>query len=424
MSKYQNTLDRLYELQKFGIKLGLNSTEALLERLGNPHHGLPCLHIAGTNGKGSVAAMAEAVLLEAGLKVGVYTSPHLVRFSERFVINGREISQKQVIDLAEQVFDVMDPRETPTFFEVVTAMGFLYFAHEKVDLAIMETGLGGRLDATNVCQPLATVITNIGLEHQDYLGNTLAKIAGEKAGIIKPGVPLAHGVEAGPARKVVEARAAELKAPVLRKGRELRFRRKASGEFSLKGAKWGFRHLTTSLVGRHQAMNACLALGALEILSDAGVPVKPEHFAKALTKVRWPGRLERLPRPGGLPTLWMDGAHNIPAARALIENMDLVKQDRAPLVMVLGIMADKDYTTILGLLTPHADQVVFSRPKYPRAANPEDLAKAAPKKTQYKVEQDLKKAMRLADELAGENGVVLITGSLFTVGEARDILGL
>jgi dihydrofolate synthase/folylpolyglutamate synthase len=424
MNQYQKTIDKLFELQKFGIKLGLNSTEALLERLGNPHHGLPCLHIAGTNGKGSVGAMVEAALIEAGVKVAMYTSPHLVRFTERFVIKGREISERRVTQLTERIFQVVDEREMPTFFEVVTAMAFLYFAEEKVDLAIMETGLGGRLDATNVCQPLVTLITNIGLEHQDFLGNTLAEIAGEKAGIIKPGTPLVHGVEPGPARRVIEGRAIKLKAPMLRRGRELRFLRKASGGFSLKGSRWSFKHLSTNLVGRHQPINACLALGACELLAQRGIGLEPEHFAKGLKAVRWPGRMERLPRPAGQPALWMDGAHNIPAAKALAASLDMVRGERSPLIMVLGVMADKDYRTILEILVPLADRVVFTRPQYFRAAEPEALAKAAPKKTQYEVEPDLAKAMQRADQLAGPEGVVLISGSLFTVGEARGILGL
>ncbi|MGD8562388.1 MAG: folylpolyglutamate synthase/dihydrofolate synthase family protein [Desulfarculaceae bacterium] len=418
MGAYEKTISRLYELQKFGIKLGLNSTEKMLERLDNPHLEVPCLHIAGTNGKGSVGAMVQAALLQAKVRVGMYISPHLVRFTERFCIAGREISQRRVIKLADAVWQVMDEREPPTFFEVVTAMAFVYFAEEGVDLAVMEVGMGGRLDATNVCQPLVTVITNIGLEHQEYLGKTLSAIAFEKAGIIKPGIPLIHGVRQPKARKVVEERARRLDAPIIRRGGDITFRRSQKGKFNLCGRFWRFKGLTTNLTGRYQAENACLALGALEQLARAEVPVEPSHFREGLMRVQWPGRLHKLPDKPGRPPVWLDGAHNLPAAKALVGSLDLVRQGRRPLVMVLGIMADKDLASILQVLTPAADQVIFSRPVYQRAATPESLAKAAPPGLRAEVIADLGRAIARAQELAGPEGVVLVTGSLFTVGEA------
>ncbi len=232
-TSYQVTLRRLFELQKFGIKLGLSSTANLLSRLGDPHLGLPCLHVAGTNGKGSTAAMVEAALLAAGIKTGLYTSPHLVSFTERFRVAGRQISRSRVVDLARRAWRAVDQREPPTFFEIVTAMAFLHFAETGVELAIVECGLGGRLDATNLCRPLLTLITNLGMEHQEHLGHSLHAIAYEKAGIIKPEVPLLHGVAAGIGRRVVEARAALLGAPVWRRGRELRLRRRAGARRGL-----------------------------------------------------------------------------------------------------------------------------------------------------------------------------------------------
>ncbi len=418
-SSYDETLERLFALQKFGIKLGLNSTQNLLGRLGDPHLKVPCLHIAGTSGTGSVGAICEATLREARLRVGFYTSPHLIRFTERFRLNGREISPRRVVDLARQVEKVMDPGEPPTFFEVVTAMAFLYFAEEVVDLLVLETGMGGRLDATNVCRPLVTVITNIGLEHQQYLGSTLAAIAGEKAGIIKPGVPLVHGVAQPAARRVVEARAAELGAPVIRKGRELSLRRHPDGSFDLGGRLWHFQRLATNLAGHHQPGNACLALGALEEACKAGVRVAPQDFAKGLGQVDWPGRLERIPTGPGEPALWLDGAHNLHGIRVLLDNLDLLRREGGPLVMVLGIMADKDYPAMLAALVPAADRVVFSAPDYARAARPEVLAQAAPAGTPHEVVAGLDAAIRRAQELAGPGGTVLVAGSLFTVGEAR-----
>ena len=423
MSAYSKAIERLYALQKFGIKLGLNSTQNLLERLGNPHQGLKCVHIAGTNGKGSVGAMIEAALLEAGIKTGFYTSPHLIHFSERFRLKGKEISKAKVLDLINRVWKVCDQREPPTFFEFVTAMAFLHFAESDTEWTIMETGLGGRLDATNVCWPQATVITNIGMEHQEFLGNSLKEIAWEKAGIIKQGVPLVHGVQQPTARNVVEERANKLNAPIIRKGRDISFRRGRGGRFVLNGQLWSLKELETNLNGRHQPSNACLAMGALEVLAEAGAAVGSGHFRKGLGHVHWPGRLEQFSTPPGESTLWLDGAHNLPAARALVESIDIVRQDRYPLVMVAGVMADKDIKPILEMLASAADWIVFSRPSYSRAAEPSTLAKATPRGgPPFEIEPDLELAMVKARRRAGKNGVVLVTGSLFTVGEARAIL--
>jgi dihydrofolate synthase/folylpolyglutamate synthase len=423
MRDYAKAIRRLYELQKFGIKLGLNSTESLLKRLGDPHRSVKCLHIAGTNGKGSVAAMSEAALLAAGFKTGLYVSPHLVRFTERFRVGGREISRKRAVELAEAVWQVVDEREPPTFFEFVTAMAFLLFTQQRVDLAVLEVGMGGRLDATNLCLPAACVITNIGLEHKQYLGNTLSAIAYEKAGIIKPYVPLIHGVRQRPARQVVEKRAAKLKAPIIRQGRDITCRREADGRFSLRGRRWVLSQVSTNLVGRHQAENACLALGALEALAGAGFPVTADDFKKGLNRVFWPGRLEKVPTPALEPTLWLDGAHNPPAARILVRSLDLVREGRSPLVMVLGLMADKDLKGMLSILVPMADYVIYTRPVYERAARPEVLAAAAPAIPKpSRIIGELGRAMAEAKKLAGPNGVVLVTGSLFTVGEAKILL--
>ncbi|MCB2225236.1 MAG: bifunctional folylpolyglutamate synthase/dihydrofolate synthase [Desulfarculaceae bacterium] len=422
-SPYQRAVTKLYELQKFGIKLGLSSTRNLLKGLGDPHRGLACVHLAGTNGKGSVGAMLEAALTEAGVKVGFYTSPHLERFTERFRVGGKEISQRKVVQLCKAVWEVVDQREPPTYFEFVTAMAFEHFRREGVDLAIMETGLGGRLDATNICEPLVTVITNLGLEHEDYLGKGLKNIAFEKAGIIKKKVPLIHGVMQPSARRIVEDTAAERKAPVYRRGRELGFKRRGGGRFDLNGRLWKLSDVATNLVGAHQPINALLALGAAEVLSEKGLPLTAGHLARGLTQVRWPGRLERWPSQPDEPDLWLDGAHNPSAAKALLASLEAMRGGRKPLVMVVGVMADKEIGTLLGLLLPAADRVVYSRPVYARAADPQRLAEAAPPGAPPgEIEPDLGRAMERARELAGPGGAVLVTGSLFTVGEARTIL--
>ena len=420
-SKYQKVLARIYELQKFGIKLGLSSTERLLAKLGSPQNALTCVHLAGTNGKGSVGAMLEAAALAGGLKTGFFSSPHLVSFTERFRLNGRQIAPRKVISLAEQVWTAVEPSQPPTFFEFVTAMSFLYFVQERVDLAIMETGMGGRLDATNICHPLVSVITNIGLEHQEYLGRTLSAIAGEKAGIIKPRIPVVHGVSQPSARLVLEKKAVELAAPILRRGRDMLVRSHRQG-FSLQGRLWSLPGLSTNLVGRHQPGNASLAMGAAEILAQSGLPLTMEHFRDGLKNVDWPGRLEKVADQENGPTIWMDGAHNPPAAQVLVDSLDLVRQNRSPLVMVLGVMADKDVEKVLNILVPAADKVIFSRPKYQRAASPRILAQIAPRGCTVKTEDDLVKAIDQAKTWAGPHGVVLITGSLYLVGEAKAIL--
>jgi dihydrofolate synthase/folylpolyglutamate synthase len=378
--------------------------------------------LAGTNGKGSVAAMVEASLREAGYETGMYVSPHLVRFTERFKVGGREIEKEDVLRISQKVWQVVDEREPPTFFEFVTAMAFVWFAEKKADPVILETGMGGRLDATNICSPLISVITTLGLEHQEYLGPTLTHIAREKAGIIKPGVPCVHGVLQKNAKKVIEDTAESLGSPVVARGRDISFRRFSNGSFNLKGRKWDLKNLTTSLVGRHQPLNACLALGVLEELSSRGYEIREEDIRRGLAGVRWPGRLDKVRHRKGEPAIWLDGAHNVPAAKALVESLGEVREGCSRLVMVLGVMADKDLEHILGLLTPAADQVVFSRPQYKRAADPRVLAEAAPRGLSYETEPELKKAIKRAADLAGPDGAVLITGSLFTVGEAMAVL--
>ena len=233
--EYDQALSYLYNLQKFGIKFGLSKTENLLRAFNNPHRKLKCLHIGGSNGKGSVAAMLASIYSRAGYKVGLFTSPHLVDFRERFQINGRLISKAQTLGLIKEIKEKALEEEPPTFFEFVTAMALIYFSREKVDLAIMEVGLGGRLDATNIINPLITVITTISLEHQDYLGKTLENIAWEKAGIIKPGVPLVTGVDQKKVQEQIEKICRERQAPMFLAGRDFRTRKLGQGKFSYFG---------------------------------------------------------------------------------------------------------------------------------------------------------------------------------------------
>ncbi len=415
---YEQTIEFLYSLQKFGIKFGLSSTVNLLAGLGDPHKSLRCLHLAGTNGKGSVGATVAEVLSRAGYKVGFYSSPHLVTFRERFAVDGRMVSPEKVVDLAARVRAVMAEQEPPTFFEFVTVMAFLLFAEEKVDLAVMETGMGGRLDATNVINPLAGVITNISLEHQDYLGRTLTDIAGEKAGIIKPGLEVVTGEKRPNIRGLFEKKAQEQGGRLYALGRDFRVRNRPSGGFDYQGLRCACQGLKTRLPGPHQVRNAGLALATLEILAEKGYNYTEGQVREGLASVAWPGRAEIFP---GSPPVMLDGAHNPDAARALAAL--LRGQPYSRVHMVLGIMADKDIGRILKHLLPEAQALYLTRPVYARAADPGVLAEAAAAFTGPKtLYSRLPEAIEAARAAAGPDDLVLVTGSLFTVGEARSYL--
>jgi dihydrofolate synthase/folylpolyglutamate synthase len=415
---YPEALERLYALQKFGIKFGLSKTENLLRAFGDPHREGRFVHIAGTNGKGSVAAMVGAVLERAGLKVGLYSSPHLVRFTERFRINGREISRETAAGLARELLAAVDPREPPTFFEIVTAMALVHFAREEVDVALMEVGMGGRLDATNVIAPRITVITNIGLEHQDYLGRRLVDIAGEKAGIVKPGVPLVTGVTQPVVIRRVERACLENGAPMIRLGRDVRYRQGPVG-LSYFGAGWTLRGIRLGLPGRFQVRNAALALATLEVLADQGFRVGESEVREGLARASWPGRMQLMARD---PAVVVDGGHNPRALRALADALPRAFAFRR-LILVIGVMADKDIPAVLKEIVPPADTVIYTRPVYARAAAPETLQKTGARLGKAgEIAPTLAQALDRATKIADVEDLILITGSLFTAGEALSLL--
>ncbi|MBU2551014.1 MAG: bifunctional folylpolyglutamate synthase/dihydrofolate synthase [Proteobacteria bacterium] len=415
---YQQTIERLFSLQKFGIKFGLSSTENLLARLDRPHKRLAVLHLAGTNGKGSVGAAATSMLTEAGYRVGFYTSPHLVSFRERFVISGEMISKEGVIKLADRVWEVANPEEPPTFFEFATAMAFLHFAESRVDLAVMETGMGGRLDATNVAEPRVGVITNISIEHTDYLGRTLAEIAGEKAGIIKPGMDVITGEKRKGVRDIFEATARERGARLLVLGRDFRVRTRPEGGFDYYGFGLNLKHARFALQGPHQARNAALALAAVERLSEQGFRLAETHLRQGLERTFWPGRAEMFSGP---PPLMLDGAHNPGAARALARLLEGMNYRR--LHLVLGVMEDKDVRGIVTILMPLAQALYLTRPDYFRSASLDRLARETRGFTGPVHRRPVvSEAIEAARAQAGPEDLVLVTGSLFTVGEARTYL--
>jgi len=411
---YTSAVDYLFNLQKFGIKFGLSKTENLLKAFGNPHLGRNYIHIAGTNGKGSVATFMGSILQEAGYRVGTYVSPHLVRFTERFRINGEEISQEKTVHLINELRNAVNADEPPTFFEAVTAMAILYFAREKTDITIMEVGMGGRLDATNVITPLVTGITNISMEHQEYLGDRLSRIAYEKAGVIKKGVPLVTAVTQPRIMKQLKMVAEERGAPLWQVGKDVKYRTTPSGLHyfghtrDIKGLKPGLR-------GIHQARNAALALGMTEQMEIQGFPHKTDHIRRGLEKARWPGRMQIISEH---PTILLDGAHNAAAVRALARTIKAeFSYDR--MILVIGIMADKDIPALLRAVVPMSDRVLYTRPVYARAADPGVLMeKALPLNVPGEIVPTLAEALKKAKALATPKDLIVICGSLFTVGEA------
>ena len=418
-ASFQEALAYLYDLQKYGIKFGLSSTARLLERLGNPHQRLKAVHIAGTNGKGSTSAMVSSVLVRAGYRVGLYTSPHLVRFNERYRINEQDVGDAELLESFRRVRAVVDDREPPTFFEMTTAMALTLFAEERVDWAVLEVGMGGRLDATNVILPQVTVITNISLEHQEFLGFTIAAIAREKAGIIKNKVPLVTAATQPAALAVIKACCVREEAPWYRVGEHLRVRSQGARRFSYQGLDWHLRDLRTPLSGRHQLLNAATALGALELLARQGnCALGLEQVREGLISTRWPGRLEWLSRR---PPVLMDGAHNLAGAmvlkRALQEEFTY---DR--LILVLGIMADKDLRGMIATLAPLAEHIILTRPRYERAAAPEVLLEAGRSfRQRMEVIERAEGALAKARELARSGDLVVVTGSLYFIGEVKEI---
>lgn len=416
---YDKALAYLYSLQKYGIKFGLSSTANLLRRLGNPHEGLKAVHIAGTNGKGSTAAMLSAVLIQAGYSVGLYTSPHLVRFNERFRINDRDVSDEEILATFHKVRAMVDERQPPTYFEMTTAMAFSLFAEQAVDWVVLEVGMGGRLDATNIIRPRIAVITNVSLEHREYLGLTLTAIAREKAGIIKQGAPLVTAVGQPAALAVIKSRCLEARVPWYGVGRHLKMRWQGRGRFSYRGLGWRLDDLRTPLMGRYQAINAATALGALEVLERQGLcRFTEEQLRRGLDKTRWSGRLEWL---GGSPPILLDGAHN-PAGVAALKRSLLEELSFRRLIVVLGVMADKDLRSILATFTSLAQHIILTRPRYERAAEPEALRElAAGRAEQIEVITPVAAALERARRLAGPGDLVLVTGSLYFIGEVKEV---
>ncbi|GJL66685.1 MAG: bifunctional folylpolyglutamate synthase/dihydrofolate synthase [Nitrospirales bacterium] len=416
---YKDTTEFLYGLYRHGIKPGLESIGSVLHDLGNPQHRYNTLHVGGTNGKGSTAAMLANILQASGYRVGLYTSPHLVDFRERIRICGQLISEHQVVSLTKQI-----QASTPTaltFFEFTTAIAFQYFADEAVDIAVIEVGMGGRFDATNVLTPLGVVITSISYDHESYLGSTLSEIAFEKAGIIKPERPVIFGNMPVEAETVIREVASSRHAPCYGLGTAFHVFPEPGERFCYEGIETHYSHLSCSLHGNHQMNNAGCALALLEHVSKGGVHVQEAAIRSALSQVVWPGRLEVRE---GHPRLIIDGAHNPAAGKVLVDAlMPMLHKDDARLIVILAMMRDKDCANFLKLLCPLADHLILTEVSMTRTATVHELRQHVPEGpfTLHEIPQ-LAEALKLAKHLAKSSDVICATGSLFLAGEVRPLL--
>lgn len=405
-------------------KFDLRNITALARHLGDPHRAVPCAHIAGTNGKGSTAAMLESILRHAGLRTGLYTSPHLERINERIAVNGEPISDDDFAAAFARIHHAIEellasgPHASglaahPTFFECVTAMAFDHFARAGIDFAIYEVGMGGRLDSTNVVTPEVCVITQIDFDHENYLGHSIEQIAAEKAGILKPGVPVVCAADRPEARAVIARRAAELAAPLL----DLDDPSAASSsQLKVIASSEGHILLQPSLTGRFQLRNALAATAAALQLRQRGFPISDQAISLGIAQTRWPGRLERIARN---PDVYLDGTHNPAGARELLAFWSEQLANRR-IILLFGAVRDKAVEEITSLLFPCAAHVICTQPRSSRAISAQRLAElTAHDAGNVEVIAEPEAALARALELARPDDVVFATGSLYLVGDLR-----
>lgn len=462
-ARYLKTLEYLYSFVDYSLtkavryspeQFNLQRMQAFVAALGHPQQAYPLIHIAGTKGKGSTAALCASVLQAAGYRVGLYTSPHLVDYCERLQVDRQPIGHAELVALVDEIKPQIEQIEHLTTFEITTGLAFHYFARQEVQAAVIEVGLGGRLDATNVVDPIVSVITSLSYDHTQFLGDTLAEIAGEKAGIIKPGRPVVLAPQKDEARHVIERVAAERNAPLLEVGKDFLFAglehsvdlgqallvwpaaaqaqadrylesagpSTASGEKpSLRaseagGERWPLR-LQIPLLGQHQVENAATAFSALQVFGQQALPVSRSAILQGFAQVTWPGRFEILKRR---PPVVLDCAHNRDSALKLRLALDDYFPG-LPVILVFGASEDKDIEGMFVELLPRVQQVIATRSFHPRAIDPEKLVALAhrdgrPARVIEKVEEALPEAIRLA----GQEAMVLVTGSIFVAAAARD----
>jgi dihydrofolate synthase/folylpolyglutamate synthase len=448
---YQSAVARMFALghelaQTPSHKFDLAHMRVLLQAMDHPEQRFPSVLIAGTNGKGSTAATLAAILRASGLKTGLYTSPHLVRINERIRVNGKEISddefaalQCEVDRVAEKLVENAELPWHPSFFEMMTAIGFEHFAREQVDVAVLEVGMGGRLDATNVVEPLVSVITDISLDHQKYLGNTVGEIAREKVGIIRSGEAVVTLPQQPEANDVIGNTILELGARAVNAVPYVPPVSPGSGEYTVPSTEPGKPGLVsryplqvlgeqilveTPLVGRHQLRNVALAIATAAELNQQGFSgITAKSVESGIRQTQWPGRFQVIAARPGWPEMVIDVAHNPAGAWALRSALSERYEDR-PLIFVFGAMRDKAISEMAQILFPLADRVIATRPDNPRAALPQEIQEAgAQTGVEFELVEDVQRAVDRARELSGAGTVVVITGSIYLVGEVMDRIG-
>lgn len=433
-SQYLKTLEYLYSFVDFSMQhmhnlapdaFDLTRMVALAAALGDPQKGYPIIHVAGTKGKGSVSVLCASALQAAGYRVGLYTSPHLDDYAERITVNGQQIPHADLVALVHEVKPVIASIPRLSTFEITTALAFLYFARQNVSAAVIEVGLGGRLDATNIIQPKVSVITSLSYDHQYLLGSTLAEIAGEKAGIIKAGIPVVVSPQAEEASLVLEKFANQRNAQLVRVGRDYAFALEShslDGQtflvWSQSGREINFKttRLTIPLLGQHQVVNAVTAYAALQVANQNGVHIDVAAIRQGFTSVHWPGRFEILRRD---PPVVLDCAHNRDSALKLRQTLDDYFPS-LPVVMVFGASEDKDVKGMFSELISRVQQLVIVKSFHPRAMDPDELMDLADEfGVPARLVPDVADGMLEALRLAGDQTLVLVTGSIFVVAGAR-----
>lgn len=417
---YGALLDELFPRLTGGIRWGLDRTRRMLSAVGDPHTAYPCVHIAGTNGKGSVAAIMESVLRRSGLRTGLYTSPHLVDFKERIRISGLPIAEVELLATARALWPQIQA-EAPSFFEAATVMAFLALRRARVDVAVVEVGMGGRLDSTNVVDPDVVVITNVALDHAQYLGDDLATIAGEKAGVIKPGVPVVTAETDPVVLDVIRRTAAARGAPVYEVGTPVA-ELDARGTTVVMDTSWGELSLRVPLAGQHQAANLAVAVAALGLMPEPR-RVSRAALVEGVAEVSWPGRLQTETVEG---VTWIfDVAHNAAGTRSLLDALPVLRP-RRPMVALVGVLGDKDWDRMLPPLFQAADGAILGEPPsapIQRRWDPEAVLHELGDPQGVRVIRPFSTAVREAAARA-RGGTVLCTGSVHTVGDAMLALGL
>ncbi len=400
--------------------MGLTSIRSILSLLGEPQKTFPVVHVGGSNGKGSTSVMVASILRAAGYRVGLYTSPHLVRFNERIRVGRREIPNRCIVGLTHRIATAIeshsDKSSNPTFFEITTALAFLYFAECDIDIAVVEVGMGGRLDATNVVTPLVSVITNISRDHEVVLGSGVRAIAREKSGIVKMGIPLVTSAR-GVALDVLKDVCHKKGAPIYVNGGDFTVREE-DGEFDFVSCTTSHTGLRNSLVGQHQLLNAACAIMAVELLKEKGYSISDNSVKRGLASVRWPGRMEVVRRD---PTVIIDCAHNLAGAGALRDALTALSCKR--LFLVIGVMADKDIRGIVSRLVPIADRIIVTTARTDRAATVDALYAAfKPYEKPVEAVEGVTHACYAALSMADTDDLICVAGSVHTAGEARGFL--